>query len=32
VPVLFVVLAGLAAYLPAHRASAVDPAAVLRAE
>ena len=32
VPALFVVLAGLAAYVPARRATGVDPALVLRAE
>jgi len=32
VPVLFALLAGLAAYVPARRASALDPATVLRSE
>ena len=32
VPVLFALLAGLAAYVPARRATALDPAAVLRSE
>ena len=32
VPALFVVLAGLAAYVPVRRATGVDPALVLRAE
>lgn len=32
VPVLFALLAGLAAWLPARRATALEPATVLRAE